>query len=109
MSDVFTEIGMDGTLQRPTYDVVTGLPSGTVYAFKMGLVREQFAVQLEGMLNTQKFVALLPKRLAEAQGWTHGAPVKGDIIVIDGQRTVVQHTLDRGYADDLIWFCQVDG
>lgn len=109
MSDVFTEIGMPGTLQRPSYDVTTGLPSGTVYAFKMGLAREQFVKQLDGLMNTQKFIALISKKLAEAQGWPYGAPEKGDIVEIDGQRAIIQHTLFRGYEDDIIWYCQTDG
>lgn len=109
LSDVFRDTGMDGSIQRPVYDVVTGLPSGQTYFCKMGLARSEFVRPIEGSLNAQKFICLISKVLLDEAGWPHGNPQKGDIVSLDGQYAVVQHVLHRGHPEDLFFYCQTDG
>lgn len=109
MSETFAQIGMVGTIQRPSYDPTTGVASGTVYSLKMGLVREAFVKDLDGSFKTQRFGALIPKRLLEAAGWPHGAPAPRDVVQLDGQAILLEHVLHRGYPEDLIYYCQSDG
>jgi len=106
VSGTFEDIGLPGSLQRPSYDGTTGAASGTVYNFKMGLAREAFVQEGEGNFKHQRFLALISKRLLEASGWTLGWPQKQDIVVCDGQTLILEHVLLRGDSDDLFYYCQ---
>jgi len=109
MSEVFSQIGMIGTIQRPVYDLTTGEASGTTYELKMGLVREAFVKDLESTFKTQRFGVFIPKKLLLAAGWPHGEPGPRDVVRLDGQTIMLEHVLRRGYAEDLIYYCQSDG
>lgn len=109
MEQTLTALGRVGLIQRPTYDPSTGAASGTVTSVKMALVQLASVADLEGSFKSQRYAAIISKTLLEAAGWTNGRPQKGDLVVAEGQSLYVEHVGERGYADNLFYYCQCVG
>lgn len=119
MSETLLAIGKRGALIRASYDaagVLIGVwgpaPAAPVdvnappYTVHMGLSMTGTVTELDGAFKGQRLAAFISKRLLDAAGWTQGRPTKGDLVIIEGQTSMIEHVLDRGFDDDLLYYCQ---